>query len=138
MMIRCALSNVHWETASKALSGGMATRVQPLKDSSGRISIHPEASDAKASFVCAHSGAESRNEIAMINAQRDFIPTPPRIQLPNLRRTLSASPAGAERSSAMRDVTGHPPNHPALIDSRPWRADQEAGMSSDTVPRRRF
>jgi hypothetical protein len=77
MMIRRALSNVHWETGSKALSGGMATRVQPLKDSSGRISIHPEVSDAKAFFVCAHSVAESRHEIVMIKAQRNFIPTPP-------------------------------------------------------------
>src|SRR5208337_2680977 len=80
MMTRRALSSFHCETESNALSGGMATRVQPLKDSSGRISIHPEVSDGKAFLVCAHSVAESRNEIVMIKAQRDFIPAPPQIR----------------------------------------------------------
>jgi hypothetical protein len=77
MMIRRALSSFHCETGSKALSGGIATRVQPLKDSSGRISTHPEVSDARAFFVCTHCGAESKHEIIIIKAQRNLIPTPP-------------------------------------------------------------
>jgi hypothetical protein len=55
MMIRRASSNFHWETGSKALSGGMGILVHPLNASRGIMSIHPEVSDPDASLLIAHA-----------------------------------------------------------------------------------
>jgi hypothetical protein len=54
----------------------MPTRVQPWKDSSGKISIQPEALGAGALFVCAQDEAATRNEKTVIRSQRKLTVTP--------------------------------------------------------------